>query len=110
VRLSSSSGQDSSSQPAQPPQPATAVVENKSFKFKLKTLWKTYGVLAVTTYLGVYVGTLSSIFLALDYDIFHAATVGVDPIAAIQKVCDLVEATTGNTALPGYIRENPRGE
>jgi hypothetical protein len=64
--------------------------------------------LAVGTYLGVYVTTLGSLFLALDYDIFNAATVGLDPVYAIHMFCDVVENVSGNTHFPDYIRENPR--
>ena len=53
---------------------------------KLKVLWKKYGILAVGTYTGVYVGTLGSVFVALDFDIFNAATFGMDPNYAVQKV------------------------
>eukprot|EP01031_Cornospumella_fuschlensis_P035766 gene35766-43382_t len=75
---------------------------------KLVGLWRNYGVLAVGTYLGVYVGTLGGVFVLLDAQLLSAASVGVDPAAAIQRVCDLVEMTTGLKSLPGYIRENPR--
>ena len=93
--------------------PASAVVEEESeedasMKGKLKLMWKRYGMVAIGTYLGIYVSVLSSVFFALDYDIFRAATFGLDPVAAVKKVCDLVESTTGNTSLPGYIREHPR--
>jgi hypothetical protein len=57
-----------------------------SLKDKLKTLWKQYGLIAVGTYLSIYVATLSSMFVALDWDIFNAATFGLDPMYAIQKV------------------------
>lgn len=57
-----------------------------SVKSKLTYMWKTYGVVAVGTYLGIYVGTLSSVFFALDMDIFNAATFGVDPVKAVEKV------------------------
>lgn len=53
---------------------------------KFQMMWQAYGTLALGTYLGVYVGTLGSLFLALDYDIFNAATVGLDPVEAIKKV------------------------
>lgn len=32
----------------------------------------------------------------------------MDPIAAVEKVTYLFEEVTGSTALPAYIRENPR--
>jgi hypothetical protein len=59
----------------------------KTVAEKLKKMWKAYGVLAVGTYFGVYVTTLGSLFFALDYDIFNAATVGLDPAYAISMVC-----------------------
>eukprot|EP01033_Poteriospumella_lacustris_P011638 gene11638-8290_t len=74
---------------------------------KLKKMWEAYGVIAVGTYLSVYVTTLGSLFLALDYDVFNAATVGLDPTYAIHMFCDVVEKVTGNTHVPEYIRENP---
>lgn len=59
---------------------------NLSTKDKLKKLWKNYGIVAVSTYLGIYATTLGSIFLALDFDLFNAASVGLDPTYAIEKV------------------------
>lgn len=81
---------------------------DNSLKGKVKSLWKNYGVVAIGTYFGIYVSVLSSLFFALDYDVFNASTFGFDPVAAVQKVCDLVESATGNSFLQGYIRENPR--
>lgn len=74
---------------------------------KVKGMWKKYGVVAIGTYLFVYIATLSSIFVSLDYDIFNAATFGFDPAMAVQKVCDIFESVTGSKALPKYIREHP---
>jgi len=82
--------------------------ESGNFKDKLKSLWKSYGIITVGTYLGVYVVTLGSVFVALDFDIFNAATFGLDPAFAIEKFCDLFETVTGNTFLPGYIRDHPK--
>lgn len=81
---------------------------NNDLKSKLKVMWKQYGGVAVLTYLSVYVCTLSSVFISLDYDIFNAATFGLDPNAAVKKFCDLIEYVTGINTLPNYIRENPR--
>jgi hypothetical protein len=55
-------------------------------KDKIKFLWRRYGYLAIFTYLGIYATTLSSLFVALDFDIFKASTVGLDPNEAIKKV------------------------
>ena len=41
-----------------------------------KELWAKYGMVAVGTYLSVYVTTLSFIFVSLDYDLFSASTLG----------------------------------
>lgn len=57
-----------------------------SLKDKFKKLWKAYGIVLISTYLTIYVSTLASLFLALDLDWFNAASVGLDPIYAIQKV------------------------
>eukprot|EP00600_Ochromonadales_sp_CCMP1393_P000916 CAMPEP_0174989774 /NCGR_PEP_ID=MMETSP0004_2-20121128/20922_1 /TAXON_ID=420556 /ORGANISM="Ochromonas sp., Strain CCMP1393" /LENGTH=179 /DNA_ID=CAMNT_0016243247 /DNA_START=129 /DNA_END=668 /DNA_ORIENTATION=+ len=78
------------------------------YKERVSDMWKKYGKLAIGTYLGIYVTTLSSIFFALDLDLFHAATFGFDPVAAITKFCNLYETVTGSDTLPAYIRENPR--
>lgn len=64
---------------------------------KLKKMWEAYGVIAVGTYLSVYVTTLGSLFLALDYDVFNAATVGLDPTYAIH----MVSVTT--LCIKGYL-------
>lgn len=61
-------------------------VNEQSLKGKLQQLWKSYGIIAVGTYMSVYVGTLGSVFLALDFDIFNAATFGMDPNYAVHKV------------------------
>ena len=61
-------------------------VEKISFKDKAANMWKAYGKVAIATYLGVYITTLSSMFLALNYDIFSASTFGLDPASAIAKV------------------------
>ena len=53
---------------------------------KVKQMWRQYGTVFIGTYLGVYVTALSSLFLALDYDIFNASMVGLDPVAAVTKV------------------------
>eukprot|EP01038_Epipyxis_sp_PR26KG_P008040 gene8040-10895_t len=83
-------------------------VTDPSVSGKLKAMWKNYGTLAIGTYLCIYVSTLSSIFLALDFDVFNAATFGLDAVSAVNKVCDLIENTTGSTSIPAYIRTNPR--
>ena len=58
---------------------------------KLQRLWKKYGVLTVVTYLSVYASTLSGIFFALDFDLFNAATFGLDTTTLINMVLyDLV--------------------
>lgn len=78
-----------------------------SLKDKMKYMWKNYGYVAIGSYLGLYVITLGSIFLCLDFDVFRASTVGFSPEEAILKVCDIFETVTGSKALPGFIREHP---
>jgi hypothetical protein len=60
-----------------------------SMKDKLKKLWKNYGIIAITTYFGIYGATLTTAFLCLDFDLFNASSVGLDPAYAIQKVNDM---------------------
>ena len=86
-----------------------AEVTQTSIKDKIKSLWKNYGTVAVGSYLGLYIMTLGSIFLSLDYDIFRASTFGFSPEHAVLKVCEIFESVTGSNALPGYIREHPKG-
>ena len=57
-----------------------------TFKERVTGMWKKYGKLAICTYIGVYAGTLGSIFLALDFGVFNASTFGFDHAAAIAKV------------------------
>ena len=52
----------------------------------IKQMWKSYGTVAIATYLSIYVATLGGVFVSLDQDIFSAATFGFDPIAAVTKV------------------------
>mmetsp|Transcript_33749 Transcript_33749/g.34384 ORF Transcript_33749/g.34384 Transcript_33749/m.34384 type:complete len:203 (+) Transcript_33749:29-637(+) len=75
---------------------------------KAKFLWNNYGYVAVGTYFGLYITTLSSIYGCLDYDIFNAAAFGLDPAHAVQKVCDIVEAISGYTTFPDYVRHHPQ--
>ena len=59
---------------------------DESMKGKIKEMWKKYGAVAIGTYLSVYLSTLGSIFLCLDYDVFNSSSFGLDPATAIQKV------------------------
>lgn len=86
----------------------TMPIQDESMKSKIKALWKNYGTIAIGTYLGVYLTTLGSIFIAIDFDIFNAGSVGLDPAYAIKKFCDLMELLTRSSALPNYIEEHPR--
>lgn len=67
----------------------TENTEPVPFKERVKLMWTKYGRLAIVTYLGVYVGTLSTLFFTLDFDVFNAATFGFDHSAAIEKVSRL---------------------
>ena len=62
------------------------VPQKPSMKDKFKKLWKQYGMIAVGTYFTIYASTLGGLFLAVDYDILNAASVGLDPVMAIDKV------------------------
>lgn len=77
------------------------------FQDRVKYMWNAYGKVAIGTYLSIYITTLGSIFMALNYDVFHAATFGLDPAHAIAKVGDIYETITGQANLPNYIREHP---
>lgn len=68
---------------------------------------KKYGYLSVGTYLSIYIMTLGAIYTSLEFDIFNAATFGLDPTSMITKFCNVVETTTGNTQLPTYIKTHP---
>ena len=61
-------------------------VKGTDLKSKITELWSMYGFVAVGTYATIYISTLSSIFIAMDYDIFNAATFGFDPVGAVKKV------------------------
>lgn len=82
--------------------------DNLSVKDKAKQLWNAYGYVAVASYLGIYIVTLSSIFFSLDFDVFHAETFGFKPEEAVLKVCGIFETVTGSKALPEFIREHPK--
>ena len=75
---------------------------------QFKQLWQKYGYLSIGFYVGLYLTTLSGIFISLDFDLFRASTFGFDPIESVKKFCDYVEYLTGSVSLPAYIRENPR--
>ena len=61
-------------------------VENLSLKARANELWNKYGAIALGTHFSVWVVTLSTVFVCMDFDIFNAATFGLDPIAAVVKV------------------------
>eukprot|EP01040_Poterioochromonas_malhamensis_P015546 gene15546-17426_t len=79
-----------------------------TLKEKFKKLWKAYGIVLISTYLGIYISTLGSLFIALDLDLFNAASVGLDPIYAIHKFSDIIQAITGSSSVSGFIRDNPK--
>lgn len=55
-------------------------------KGQLKAMWTKYGYVFIGTYLGIYGLTLSSILFCLDFDVFKAASVGMDPVESVKKV------------------------
>lgn len=57
-----------------------------TLKDKATNLFKTYGKLAIVTYAGIYLTTLGSMFVLLEYDVLNSATFGLDPAVAIEKV------------------------
>lgn len=87
---------------------ADKVQKDESLKGKFKDLWKKYGLLSIGTYLSIYVMTLGSIFTALDYDIFNAATFGFDAVELVSKACKIIGNLTGTDSLPNYIDNHPK--
>ena len=81
---------------------------NAGQQSKFSQLWQKYGYVSITFYVGLYLTTLSGVFISLDFDLFRASTFGFDPIESVKKFCDFVEYVTGSVSLPAYIRENPR--
>lgn len=53
---------------------------------RFKEIFQKYGYVAVGTYLGLYVMTLSGLFVALDYDLLAASSMGFDPITTTKSV------------------------
>jgi hypothetical protein len=53
---------------------------------RVKEIFDKYGYVAIGTYLGVYVATLSGVFLALDYDLLASSSFGFDPITTTKSV------------------------
>ena len=66
--------------------------DGQDLKGKIKEIWKEYGYLAVGTYFSIYLTTLGSIYACLEFDIFNAASFGLDPVYAIKKVKILFDA------------------
>lgn len=86
MSLASSSRYFSSDKdPKLDPAPSQAV-EASSLKDKVKTMWKKYGIVAIGTYAGLYLTTLSTIFFFLDFDLVNSSTFGFDPKETIHKV------------------------
>ncbi len=113
--------------PSNVPHKETNDTDNKKVTATgMKKLWQKYGYIAVGTYLGVYVSTLSAVFVALEFDIFQASQVGFDPVDAVNIVRHLeykiiltdyklfyvqaankFEYFTGSKALPEFIKGHP---
>lgn len=53
---------------------------------RVKILWKRYGMLTIGTYFSIYFATLSSVFLALDYQLVNFDAFGFDPHIAVNHV------------------------
>lgn len=85
-KSSSSSSNDDIKGSKEKPSEPSSFADQLDMKSKIKYMWKSYGAVAIGTYFGLYVTTLSSIFFALDFDIFNSSTVGLDPSTAILKV------------------------
>lgn len=75
----------SSSPSPSPPSSSTSSSSTSSVE-KFKLLWKKYGYVFVGTYLSVYGITLTSIFFALEIDIFKASDFGYDAKTLTQSV------------------------
>ena len=56
---------------------------------KFKKFFRKYGYVFLGTYFGVYLSTLSSIYTALEFDVFSAETFGYDAKTLIKKVVSL---------------------
>jgi hypothetical protein len=82
---------------------------NPTFKEKITLMWKNYGKVAIGTYITVYLTTISSIYFALDFGVFNAATFGFDHAAAILKVGNMVDSLWGKAVMVDYISQNPKG-
>jgi len=82
--------------------------QNTGLRGKLTNMWKTYGTLAIGTYVGLYVTALGTIYVSLSNDLLNVASIGIDPIAAVNQVCDMFGTLTGSDSIPNYIRTHPR--
>jgi hypothetical protein len=87
---------------------------------KFQIYFRKYGWTFVGTYLGLYVTTLGSVFVALNFDLFSAADFGFDAKVLTAKVvpslrlcrpqelgqaCESLEYYTGIKSLPDFIRK-----
>lgn len=73
-------------------------VKPAGLKSKISELWSMYGFVAVGTYGAIYISTLASIFVSMDYDLFNAATFGFDPIGAVKKVTNEIPQPSMHTS------------
>jgi hypothetical protein len=80
--------------------------KDKNLKHGAKALFKEYGPVAVVTYLGVYVVTLSSIFLLYDNG-FSPLDFGGDSNSMMTKVVNILNTTETTSKLIPYIETNP---
>ena len=61
-----------------------------SLRDKIKSSWDKYGILGLATYMSLNICTFGPIYFALEWDIFNAAAVGLDPVTAITNVINLL--------------------
>jgi hypothetical protein len=84
-------------------------ITGKFYQYRdlMKGMVDKYGRLFVGTYLGLYLSCLGGVFFALSNDMLNASSLGVDPVEAVHKACDIVEKITGYGGLGDFIRRYP---
>jgi len=83
-------------------------IASEGAKLKLVDLWKKYGMVALTTYFGLYFVTLRSTFLLFDQGLLANGAFGMSIEEMLDTVCEKLEAWEFLKTYTPLLRENPK--
>ena len=80
----------------------------KGMTESLKDLWQKYGIIAVSTYFGMYFVTLGGIFTLFDQGILGHGTFGIDIHEMVDSLCSRLEEWKYLNFLSPILKSNPK--